>query len=55
MRMNGLGWKTIADQLDIPRTTIKGREDDINAEIEKIKGVSDNPTGVEGVSDGVGV
>lgn len=55
MRMNGLGWKTIADQLDIPRTTIKGREEDINAEIEKIKGVSDNPTGVGGVSDGVGV
>ena len=53
--VHGLGWKTIADQLDIPRTTIKGREEDINAEIEKIKGVSDNPAGVEGVSDGVGV
>ena len=42
MRINGLGWKTIATQLDIPRTTIKGREKDIAAEIDKIRGVSND-------------
>lgn len=55
MRINGMGWKTIATELDIPRTTIKGREEDINREIDIIKGVSDKAGDVGTVSERVGV
>ena len=36
MRLRGMGWLTIANELDIPRTTIKGREKDIEEEIRKV-------------------
>lgn len=52
MRMRGMGWATISKELDIPRTTIKGREKEIAAEIEK---VSEDVGTVEGVSDKEGV
>ena len=52
MRMRGMGWATISKELDIPRTTIKGREKEIAAEIEKVSkevGVSDRVSEKEGV------
>ena len=36
MRIRGMGWSTIAKELDIPRTTIKGREKEIESEIWKV-------------------
>lgn len=52
MRMRGMGWLTIAKELDIPRTTIKGREKDIENEIAK---VSEEVGTVGTVSEGEGV
>jgi len=52
MRMRGMGWATISRELEIPRTTIKGREKDIVAEIEKVSekvGDSDRVSEKEGV------
>lgn len=50
MRINGMGWKAIAQELGIPKTTIIDRRKDIEDEIEKIK-VSDKVSVVETVSD----
>ena len=50
MRINDMGWKAIAQELDIPKTTIIDRRKDIETEIEKIK-VSDKVTVVGTVSD----
>lgn len=52
MRLRGMGWLTIAKELDIPRTTIKGREKDIEEEIRK---VSEEVGSVGTVSEGEGV
>ena len=38
MRMNNMGWQSIAKELDIPKTTIIDRRKDIESEIDKIKG-----------------
>lgn len=38
MRINNMGWQSIAKELDIPKTTIIDRRKDIETEIEKIKG-----------------
>lgn len=38
MRMNNMGWKAIAQELGIPKTTIIDRRTDIETEIESIKG-----------------
>ena len=50
MRVNNMGWKAIATELNIPKTTIIDRREDIESEIAKIKG-SDNVPVVGGESD----
>lgn len=55
MKMRGMGWNTIAKELDIPRTTILGRKEDIESEIAKIEGMSDRVGSVEQVSEREGV
>ena len=37
MRINNMGWKAIANELSIPKTTIIDRRKDIESEIEKIR------------------
>ncbi len=50
MRMNNMGWKAIAQELGIPKTTIIDRRKDIEDEIKKIK-VSDKVSVVGEGSD----
>ena len=50
MRINNMGWKAIAQELGIPKTTIIDRRTDIETEIESIKG-SDKVTVVGEGSD----
>lgn len=48
MRINNMGWKAIAQELGIPKTTIIDRRADIESEIAQIKGSDNVPVVGEG-------